>query len=124
MVVVVDGNDGTPIIDFNNPIHRGPNQNLVGGIYLVCEIKSPRKPKRSQEGVLENDRLSGLVPLLSSYVQITPGNNCMLLGENRNDVIGHLKMPPLKRWDLVRTSWSDLSQIDASCKMHCGRNCP
>ena len=60
LIVMMDGNDGTPTVDCNNPTHRGHSQSLVGGIYLVCEIKSPRIPKRSQEGVSENDRLSGL----------------------------------------------------------------
>lgn len=106
--VTPHGNDGTRIINPHDPVH-GPNpidggppaQDWCGAILPVAEIVG--RPKRNQEGGMTNDRLSGLMPFLAAYVQITPGHNCMLLGETRTDVIGHFKLPPFNRWWMIRT---------------------
>lgn len=69
------------------------------------KIKNPFDP----ESYIINNRLSGTMPFLSSYVSIVPGSNIMLLGENRNDIIGHYKMPPFKVWDFYGSSASNIN---------------
>lgn len=95
--VEVNGNEGTPIIDPQNPIV--PNRRVVGGIFPVTEIPETIDDPYSDASYGINNRLSGIMPFLSSYVSFVPGSNVMLLGENRNDIIGHYKMPPFKVWD-------------------------
>lgn len=43
-------------------------------------------------------RLSGIMRFVAPYVAITLSSNMVLLGENRNDVLGGHKMPPHRRW--------------------------
>lgn len=97
MYVEVDGNEGTPIVNPNNPIV--PNRRAIGGIFPVLEIPETIKNPFDDESYLVNNRLSGMMPFLSSYVSVVPGSNVLLLGENRNDIIGHYKMPPFRVWD-------------------------
>ena len=114
MYVEVDGNDGTPIVDPKNPMV--PNRQVIGGMYPVLEIKEKIKDPYDPASYLANHRLSGLMPFLSSYVSIVPGSNIILLGENRNDIIGHYKMPPFQVWDLYASQQSfikpDFSYIE------------
>ena len=114
MYVEVDGNDGTPIVDPNNPMV--PDRRVIGGMHPVLEIKEKIKDPYDPASYLANHRLSGLMPFLSSYVSIVPGSNIILLGENRNDIIGHYKMPPFQVWDLYASQQSfikpDFSYIE------------
>lgn len=107
MYVEVDGNEGTPIIDPNDPI--APNRLAIGGIFPVMEIPQRIKNPFDPESYIVNNRLSGIMPFLSSYVSIVPGSNIMLLGENRNDIIGHYKMPPFRVWDFYGSSASQIN---------------
>lgn len=95
--VEVGGNEGTPIIDSKNPIV--PGRLAIGGIFPVVEIPQRIKSPFDEGSYIINNRLSGIMPFLSSYLSIVPGSNIMLLGENRNDIIGHYKMPPFRVWD-------------------------
>lgn len=97
MYVEVDGNEGTPIIDPNNPMVL--IRRVIGGIYPVLEIQERIKDPFNAESYIVINRLSGIVPFLSSYISMVPGNNIMLLGENRNDALGHYKMPRFQVWD-------------------------
>ena len=107
LYVEVDGNEGNPIIDPNDPIV--PNRRAVGGIFPVVEIPQRIKNPFDPESYIVNNRLSGIMPFLSSYVSIVPGTNIMLLGENRNDIIGHYKMPPFQIWDPYGSSASRIN---------------
>ena len=112
--VEVDGNDGTPIVDPNNPMV--PNRRVIRGVYPVLKIKEKIKDPYDPASYLANHRLSGLMPFLSSYVSIVPGSNIILLGKNRNDIIGHYKMPPFQVWCLYASQKSfikpDFSYIE------------
>lgn len=105
--VEVDGNEGNPIVDPNDPMV--PNRRAIGGIFPVVEIPQRIKNPFDPESYITNNRLSGMMPFLSSYVSIVPGSNIMLLGENRNDIIGHYKMPPFQVWDPYGSSDSHIN---------------
>ena len=107
LYIEVGGNEGNPIIDPLHPIV--PTRRVIGGIFPVVEIPKKIKNPFDDENYIVNDRLSGIMPFLSSYVSIVPNSNIILLGENRNDVIGHYKMPPFKVWDFYG---SQVSVID------------
>ena len=105
--VEIDGNEGNPIVDPNDPIVA--NRRAIGGVFPVMEIPQRIKNPFDPESYIINDRLSGIMPFLSSYVSIVPGSNIMLLGENRNDIIGHYKMPPFQVWDFYGSSASQIN---------------
>ena len=107
LYVEVGGNEGHPIVDPLHPIV--PTRRVIGGIFPVIEIPQRIKNPFDGESCINNDRLSGIMPVLSSYVSIVPNSNIVLLGENRNDIIGHYKMPPFKVWDFYG---SQVSVID------------
>lgn len=109
LYIEVGGNEGTPIIDPNNPIV--PGRQVVGGIFPVVEIPEQIKNPYDEGSYITNNRLSGIMPFLSSYVSIVPGSNILLLGENRNDVIGHYKMPPFQVWDFHGSQVAQISPL-------------
>lgn len=98
MHVQVEGNLGTPIVDPYNPVNP-MFPPYVGGICPVSMIETPTGgPEVDANGFEGNARLSGLMPFVAPYVSITPSSNTILLGEDRNDVLGGHKMPPHRRW--------------------------
>lgn len=46
------------------------------------------------------DRLSGMIPFLACYISSVPTRNLLLLGEDRNDVVGAHKTPGQRKWDI------------------------
>lgn len=109
LYIEVGGNEGTPIIDPHNPIV--PGRQVIGGIFPAVEIPEKIKNPYDEESYITNHRLSGIMPYLSSYVSIVPGSNIILLGENRNDVIGHYKMPPFQVWDFFGSQVAQISPL-------------
>lgn len=86
-VCVLDEN-GYSIVDENNPVWPLKLKHC-GSLAPVCE--SP-KPPQFVDGVEVNQRLSGILPFLCSYVSYTPANNVMFMGEDRRDVLGTHRM--------------------------------
>ena len=109
LYVEVDGNEGHKIIDPINPIV--PNRRVVGGIFPVFEIKDKIEDPYYEGSYAVSNRLSGIMPFLSSYVSFVPGSNIMLLGENRNDIIGHYKMPPFRVWDCYGSQVAQINPL-------------
>lgn len=93
--VEIAGNPGTLIIDPNNPVNPAYPR-YVGGLSPV--IFDEAEPIPDENGGIVNGRLSGIMPFLAPYLSITPSRNTVLLGEDRNDVLGAHKMPPTRRW--------------------------
>ena len=93
--VEIAGNPGSAIIDPDNPVNPAYSR-YVGGLSPV--IFDEDEPKPDENGGIMNNRLSGIMPFLAPYVSITPSRNTVLLGEDRNDVLGAHKMPPTRKW--------------------------
>ena len=93
--VEIGGNQGTPIIDPNNPVNpRYPR--YIGGLSPVTLMAGEQQA--DENGQVYNERLSGVMPFCAPYVSSTPSKNTILFGEDRNDVLGAHKMPPTRRW--------------------------
>ena len=87
-----------PIVDtvnFVNP--KFPD--TIGGLCPVTLIGDgdPERPAL-KNGLEANERLSGVMPFLCAYASHTPGNNFIVFGEDRRDVLGSYKMPALRRY--------------------------
>jgi hypothetical protein len=93
--VEIAGNPGTPIIDPNNPVNPQYSR-YVGGVSPVT--MDEHEPIPDENGAVGNNRLSGIMPFVAPYVSITPSRNTILMGEDRNDVLGGHKMPPTRKW--------------------------
>lgn len=95
-VQLVDDNNQS-LVDVMDPVNpRYPA--YLGGLTPVLLIGLDDSPPITMEGTEDAIRLSGIMPFLAAYVSSTPGKNIILLGENRNDVLGAHKMPPIRRW--------------------------
>ena len=53
-----------------------------------------------ENGIACNERLSGVMPFMASYLTTFPGSNAIFIGEDRSDVLGANKMPPQRRWGI------------------------
>lgn len=93
--VEIAGNEGTPIVDPANPVNPAYSR-YVGGLSPV--VLYDGDPLADENGAETNGRLSGIMPFLAPYVSITPSRNTILMGEDRNDVLGGHKMPPTRKW--------------------------
>ena len=95
--VEIAQNEGTPLVDPNNPVHpRFPP--YIGGLQPVSEndVESLIDENGNDLGL----RLSGVTPFVAPYLSSTPCDNMLLLGENRNDVVGGHKMPAARKWEV------------------------
>ena len=81
-------------LDPVNPLYPA----YIGGLTPVLVIGSDDSPPIDMDGNEDGIRLSGIMPFLAAYVSSTPGKNILILGENRNDVLGAHKIPPVRRW--------------------------
>jgi hypothetical protein len=54
----------------------------------------------NEDGMISNQRLSGLMPFLACYFTSVPANNRIYLGEDRSDVLGLPKMQGQRRWQI------------------------
>ncbi len=107
------GDEGSKsILNPNNP------ENWCGGIFPVAGIIG--QPKRNPEGGLAHDRLLDIILFLWSYFQIAPGHKCAILCETRNDMVGHFKIPPFKRREMVRTLYEDSRLLNFICCVGAG----
>jgi len=70
----------------------------LGGLSPVLVVGLSDSPPINMEGEEDAIRLSGIMPFLAAYMSSTPSKNIILLGENRNDVLGAHKIPPVRRW--------------------------
>lgn len=61
-------------------------------------------PEVGPDGLEINNRLSGMVPFLACYMSSAPTMNILMLGEDRNDVLGAHRMPGQMRWDISISS--------------------
>lgn len=95
MHVEIAGNEGTPIIDPTNPLQPA-FPHYIGGLSPV--VLDDKIRPLYENGELGGQRLSGVMPFLAPYLSITPGTRTVLMGEDRNDVLGAHKMPPQRRW--------------------------
>lgn len=95
--VEIAGNDGTPIIDPESPV-LPDFPRYIGGLSPV--FYEDDEPLMNENGYETNGRLSGVMPFLAPYVSMTPAKNMILMGENRNDVLGSHKMPTQRRWQI------------------------
>ena len=97
--VEVAGNEGSPIVDPQNPVNPLFPRYIGGLSAVIMDESTPDGyPFVNADGFEDSRRLSGIMPFLAPYVTITPSSNKLLLGENRNDVVGARKMPPHRRW--------------------------
>ncbi|RFU32798.1 hypothetical protein B7463_g3560, partial [Scytalidium lignicola] len=97
MFISVLDENGISIVDENNPVWP-LGVRACGSLCPVCE--SP-KPPEIVNGVEANQRLSGMLPFLASYISSTPTNNVVFLGEDRRDVLGTHRMPGQRKWDIT-----------------------
>ncbi|KAI9715285.1 MAG: hypothetical protein M1812_006096 [Candelaria pacifica] len=109
MFVEVCDSNGQSMIDPFNPVQPAwPT--YIGGLGLVVEVSSSDAPIVNENGFEQNERLSGVMPLFASYVSSTPSQNMLILGEDRNDVLGLHKTPAAKRWVIgLSSEAADLS---------------
>lgn len=95
-VELVDENGQSLVdpLDPVNPLYPA----YLGGLTPVLVIGLDDSPPITMDGEEDGIRLSGIMPFLAAYVSSTPSKNIMLLGEDRNDVLGAHKIPPVRRW--------------------------
>jgi hypothetical protein len=99
-VELVDGRNNS-MVDPNDAIHP-EFPPLLGAVVGVAMIENGKVYKQETDamGILHGPgaRLSSALPFYAAYSSSTPGNNMVLFGEDRNDVLGFAKMPPARRW--------------------------
>jgi len=96
-VCVLDHN-GRHLVDSNDPVFPPPAASYLGSLCPVCVCTLPKTVDAN--GIETEHRLSGILPFLACYVSSTPSRGIIYLGEDRNDVLGHNKMPGQKKWDI------------------------
>ena len=97
MHVELTAENGQSLVDPMDPVN--PAYPLyIGGLTPVCLIGTDDSPPLDPNGLENGIRLSGIMPLLAAYISSTPSKNIILFGENRNDVLGAHKIPPVRRW--------------------------
>jgi hypothetical protein len=69
---------------------------FLGGLTPVIELSKPITI--DSKGREQSTRLSGLLPFLACYISSTPTRSVLYLGEDRNDVLGHHRMPGQRKW--------------------------
>lgn len=69
---------------------------FLGGLTPVIELN--HDIGYDAEGNEVTNRLSGLLPFLACYVGSAPTKSVLWLGEDRNDVLGHHRMPGQRKW--------------------------
>lgn len=69
---------------------------FLGGITPVVELNN--EVTYDAQGNEVANRLSGLLPFLACYMSSTPTKSVLWLGEDRNDVLGHQRMPGQRKW--------------------------
>ena len=109
-VQLVDEN-GQSLVDPLDPVNP-QYPAFLGGLSPVLVIGMDDSPPITMDGIDDGIRLSGVMPFLAAYVSSTPSRNIIIMGENRNDVLGAHKIPPNRRWmvglpqdPLDRTQW-------------------
>jgi hypothetical protein len=80
---------------------------FLGGLspVVVCGEMEAAIP----DGIVFNQRLSGMLPFLACYLSSTPTRNKIFLGEDRNDVLGTHKIPGQRRWNMGMPSTGPIS---------------
>lgn len=77
---------------------------FLGAVVAVSMIQNGNEYRQEADAlgavVGPGNRLSGSLPWCAAYSSSTPGNNVILFGEDRNDVLGFTKMPAAQRWIL------------------------
>ena len=89
--------DGQSLVDPLDPVNP-LYPRYLGGLTPVLVIGLDDSPPITMDGFEDGIRLSGIMPFLAAYVSSTPSKNIILLGEDRNDVLGAHKIPPVRRW--------------------------
>lgn len=97
MHVEINDENGQSLVDILDPVNP-LYQPYLGGLTPVLMIGLDDSPPITMDGYEDGIRLSGIMPFLAAYVSSTPSKNIILLGENRNDVLGAHKIPPVRRW--------------------------
>jgi hypothetical protein len=98
LYVSVLDHDGRQLVDSTDPVYPSPCPLYLGSLCPVVECSLPMTI--DPNGMETEHRLSGILPFLACYVSSTPSRGIMYLGEDRNDVLGHNKMPGQKKWDI------------------------
>jgi hypothetical protein len=97
LFVCVLDNNGGHLVHLDDPVFP------IGPTYLgsLCPVVESVVPLQMDENGIEKDcRLSGLLPFLAYYVSRIPTKNFLRFGEDRNDVLGHHRIPGQKKWDI------------------------
>ncbi|KAL3418087.1 hypothetical protein PVAG01_09802 [Phlyctema vagabunda] len=90
------------LVDENNAVW--PSQpKYLGGLCPVARMGDVGDLHEMDPatGISYQQRLSGMLPFLSCYVQVTPNRNDLFLGEDRRHVLGAHRIPGQRRWDLT-----------------------
>ncbi|KAI9810191.1 MAG: hypothetical protein M1827_006637 [Pycnora praestabilis] len=88
---------GDGLVNPHNPV-RPDAPPYIGGLLPVTMHHLRDSPEVDENGVERSIRLSGIMAFHAAYVSTTPSQNLILLGENRNDVLGAQRTPAAKRW--------------------------
>lgn len=98
MSVTVLDNDGKELVDETNAVWPYHGKYLGGLCPVLLAQGTQEHP--GPEGFVGSARLSGILPFLACYYSSVPTRNKLFLGEDRNDVIGCMKFPGQRRWDI------------------------
>ena len=97
LFVSVLDNQGRQLVDSAKPVY--PNApHYLGSMCPVTECPVPLR--MDEQGFVQDQRLSGMLPFLACYVATCPTRDFLFLGEDRNDVLGSHRMPGQKKWML------------------------
>lgn len=93
--------NGAHLVDQKDPMW--PGFLWLGGLMPVVQCVGVDETPNAM-GLVQNQRLSGILPFLSCYMSVTPTRNAMFIGEDRNDVLGSHRVPGQRRWDITMPS--------------------
>ena len=92
------------LVDADDPVHPQFSPN-IGAILPVSMFGDGAVWSEDNATNNKVSRLSGVLPFVAAYVSSAPGNSVMIFGEDRNDVLGHAKMPPARNHMKDRTPY-------------------
>ncbi|KAL5327535.1 hypothetical protein ACEPPN_005234 [Leptodophora sp. 'Broadleaf-Isolate-01'] len=97
LLVCVLDHEGKQLVNQDNAVYPLSHKYLGG----LCPVSLSLIPQvLDANGILTSNRLSGLLPLVASYVTSTPTLNTLYLGEDRNSVLGAHRMPGQRKWSI------------------------
>lgn len=103
MCVTVLNHDNEDLVDANDAVWPN-NSKYLGGLCPVLICQGHENGDVNAEGFAGAARLSGILPFLACYYTSVPTRNKIYFGEDRNDVVGVMRFPGQRRWEMGMSS--------------------